>query len=311
MSKNTYKHLFGTVISRRYGRSLGVDMVKSKTCSFNCLFCQLGATAQTTVTPRSEPSAAEIISELTRWVSSDEECDIITLAGSGEPTLHSNFGEVLTYIKEHTPYPSLLLSNGSLFFKESVREQALNADIVKLSLHSWDQESFQRITRAESSLKLDQIIRGYRTFRQAYRGRIDLEVFVLPGINDHPEQMRRIARLASTFAPDSIFLNTAVRPPADCSVRQAQEATMRQLTELFGAAATTPVVTPEVSKLTYSDEAVVKLTARHPTSINQLEKQFDISYDDLSQRLKKLESEGVIALLLKDSQTFVSLPKQR
>ena len=306
---NTYKYLFGPVVSRRYGLSLGVDMVMPKTCSFNCLFCQIGETPQTTVRPQDNPPFEAIINEVNCWMNKDGECDIITLAGSGEPTLHSDFGRVLSYVKEHTPYPSLLLSNGSLFFLESIREQALNADIVKLSLHAWDQESFECITRADSSLAFKNIIEGYRAFRQAFNGRIDLEVFVLPGINDNPENMKQVAELASTFAPDSIFLNTAVRPPADSSVKQASQETMDKLTELFGEAAAKPVVRPKATRLSYSDESVVGLTARHPTSINQLAKQFNISHDDLNARLKRLEAEGVISLLTKDSQTFVSQPK--
>ena len=305
---DTYKYLFGPVVSRRYGRSLGVDMVMPKTCSFNCVFCQIGETEHTTVIPVDDPPVECIIDELEKWIFKDGECDIITLAGSGEPTLHRNFGQVLNHIREHTPYPSLLLSNGSLFFKEEVRKQALTASIVKLSLHSWDQDSFERITRADSSLVFNKVIEGYRKFRAAFKGRIDLEVFVLPGINDKPEQMKQVAEIASSFSPDSVFLNTAVRPPADSSVIQAEPESIEQLTALFGAAAVKPITMPEVTKRTYSDNAIIQLTARHPTSVNQLEKQFDISHDELMKKLNYLDSQGLISLQTKESRTFVTPP---
>lgn len=308
MNKTTHKYIFGPVVSRRYGLSLGVDMVMPKSCSFNCLFCQIGETNCTTVTAVEKPPVERIIDELQQWIAADGECDIITLAGSGEPTLHRDFGRVIMYIKEHTPYPSLLLSNGSLFFKDEVRAQAVKASIVKLSLHSWDQSSFERITRADSSLKFSKIIEGYRKFREAFNGRIDLEVFVLPGINDKPEQMKSIAKTAATFFPDSIYLNTAVRPPAEPSVKQADSESIKQLTELFGEAAAKPAVMPKVAKRVYSDDAVIQLTARHPTSINQLARQFDISHDDLTEKLNTLEKNGFISLHSKDSQTFVSSP---
>ncbi len=301
-----YKYIFGPVVSRRYGLSLGVDMIEPKTCSFNCLFCQIGETSSTTVTPHNTPPAEEIIHELEHWIKNDGRCDIITLAGSGEPTLHSRFGEVLRFIKEHSTYPSLLLSNGSLFFNEKIRKQALSADIVKISLHAWDQESFEKITRADPSLKLTTIIDGYRTFRNIYKGRIDLEVFVLPGINDNPDQMKKIAALARSFSPDSIFLNTAVRPPADSSVMEISRKTLEDLSQFFGEAATRPIIKPQTLKRPYSDESVIRLISRHPATIDQLARQFDISCDKLIEKITSLEKNGVISLKKQGLDIFIS-----
>lgn len=306
----TYRYLFGPVVSRRYGLSLGVDMVVPKTCSFNCLFCQIGETASTTVQPGKLPAVEDIIDELSHWIGGDGKCGVITLAGSGEPTLHGEFGRVLDFVKARARHPTLLLSNGSLFFLESVREQAMSADIVKLSLHAWDQSSFERVTRADSALEFDRIIAGYRKFRDKFRGRIDLEVFVLPGVNDTPARMRRIADLASTFAPDSVFLNTAVRPPADSTVKRAAPEVIKELSLLFGQAAAKPIVIPKASKCPYSDESIISATTRHPTSISQLVKQFDISRHDLIDKLQQMKNKGLIALRRRDSEIFVSPPEQ-
>lgn len=302
---DTYKYLFGPVVSRRYGLSLGVDLVLPKTCSFNCIFCQIGETPATTVTRQSKPPFEDILNELRAWCNSGNDADVITLAGSGEPTLHLHFGRVLSYVKDQTPYPSLLLSNGSLFFQEDVRSQATDADIVKLSLHAWDQTSFQRVTRADPTLEFEKIVDGYRRFRDIFEGRIELEVFVVPGINDTPQQMERIAEVAQSFSPDSIFLNSAVRPPAESSVQQVHPAVIDELTALFGRAAEGRECKPDLKKLPYSDDAVVKLTARHPATINQLAKQFNISHESLLMNLKKLENEGSVALQIKEGETFV------
>ncbi|MFO7937121.1 MAG: radical SAM protein [Kiritimatiellia bacterium] len=303
---STYRYLFGPVFSRRYGRSLGVDMVEPKTCSFNCVFCQIGETESTTVQQQKSPPADSVIGEIEVWMENKGQCDVITLAGSGEPTLNGEFGRVLAYIRKHTTYPSLLLSNGSLFFMEDIRRQALNADIVKLSLHAWNQETFSRITRAHPSLRFRKIIEGYRAFRNEFTGRIDLEVFVVPGVNDSKEQMLNIAEIASTFRPDSVFLNTAVRPPAESAVKEASKESMDKLAGLFGDIAVKPVALPQVKKIHYSDEAVLQLTRRHPASAKQLTGQFDIAHDQLVIRLENLARNGKIDLQHLKGEMFVS-----
>ncbi|MGN1325286.1 MAG: radical SAM protein, partial [Candidatus Spyradenecus sp.] len=107
--------LFGPVPSRRYGRSLGIDLVPMKTCCYDCLFCQLGPTPQTTCTRRDYVPLSEVYRQLEAWLAKGEPVDILTLCGSGEPTLHAHFGDVLDWIARHTGKPSLLMSNGALF----------------------------------------------------------------------------------------------------------------------------------------------------------------------------------------------------
>lgn len=232
------KYLFGPLPSRRYGQSLGVDLIPMKTCSLSCIFCQLGPTPSPTLERVMEPPIGEIIAELREFLASNPAPDYVTAAGSGEPTLHRDFGELLRYVNEHTACKSLLLSNGTLFTKPDVRRAAAEADVVKVSLHAWDQASFERICRPAAGLDFKKILRGYQQFRQIYRGRLDLEVFIIPGINDTPEAAGRIAALARTFAPDVISLNTAVRPPTDPSVKPCPKETLDALRPLFGPQAT-------------------------------------------------------------------------
>ena len=213
-----YRHLFGPVPSRRFGRSLGVDLVRPKTCSLNCIFCQLGPTATTTTQRCADIAVGEILAELDAWMRAGGQTDFVTLGGSGEPTLHPRFGEILHWIRDNLPFRSLLLSNGTLFPLEDVRRDAAQADVVKVSLHAWDQASFERIARPHASLRFDAILESYVRFRSIFRGRLHVEVFVLPGVNDRPEQMARIAALAQRFQPDVIDLNTLDRPSADASV---------------------------------------------------------------------------------------------
>ena len=266
-----YRHLFGPVHSRRFGRSLGVDLVCPKTCSLNCLFCQLGPTPATTTERRADVPVNEIVAELNAWLRAGGQTDFVTLGGSGEPTLHPRFGDVLRWVRDNMPFRSLLLSNGTLFSLEEVRRDAALADVVKVSLHAWDQASFERIARPHASLRLDAILEGYRRFRSLFRGRLHLEVFVVPGINDQPEQMARIARLAIPFRPDAIQLNTLDRPPADSLVQTVPSVTLAKLAPLFSPVAEIPACHPPGVSTVSADlpdaDALAALVRRHPASL--------------------------------------------
>jgi wyosine [tRNA(Phe)-imidazoG37] synthetase (radical SAM superfamily) len=258
------KYLFGPVPSRRYGRSLGVDLSLFKTCTLNCCFCQLGDTQSTTLTRTDQPPIADVLAELRQWLTRGEPLDYITASGSGEPTLHIHFGDLFRFVRAETPFRSLLLSNGSLFTLPEVRREAALADVVKLSLNAWDQASFEKIVRPHPSLRFEEILESYCAFRQEYQGRLDLEVFIVPGMNDTPEQVDRIAALAKRFSPDDISLNTAVRPTADPSLRACPAEQMAQLSLRFGASAhdSGPQNTPMPENMTAEERAALAL--RHP-----------------------------------------------
>ena len=139
---NRYKYLFGPVPSRRFGRSLGVDLTPYKTCSQDCVYCQLGRTTRKTVLRKEYAPLHAVLEEISDWLSADGEADYITLSRSGEPTLHVLFGDVIEFIRLNSRIPSVLLTNGSLFHLPEVRHAASCADIVKISLSAWDQPSY-------------------------------------------------------------------------------------------------------------------------------------------------------------------------
>jgi wyosine [tRNA(Phe)-imidazoG37] synthetase (radical SAM superfamily) len=305
-----YRHLFGPVFSRRFGRSLGLDLVRSKTCSLNCLFCQLGPTAQPTVHRCADVAVEEIWQELEVWRQAGGQTDFVTLGGSGEPTLHPRFGEVLRWIRDNLPFRSLLLTNGTLFTFEEVRHDAALADVVKVSLHAWDQGSFERIVRPHAALRFDAILQGYRRFRSIFRGRLHVEVFVIPGVNDAPAQMTRIARLARSFQPDVIDLNTLDRPPADSTVQVSPVETLAALAPLFTPVAhvtrTLPAGTPPPFATPPDAEAMVALVRRHPASAEQLATHAGHSVEATLATLKALAAQQRIQLVKRDGVWFAS-----
>lgn len=232
-SPGSYRRLFGPVASRRLGRSLGIDLVPLKTCTFDCVFCQAGRTDARTVTRREFVPVADVTAELDRWIAAGGEADTITLSGSGEPTLHLRFGDVLRAVAARMPTRKALLTNGSLLHDAAVRADAALADVVKISLGCWDERSLDRLNRPHPDVDFRRMLDGMREFRRRFAGELWLEVFAVHGLNDTEEAMRRIAGHVKTILPDCVQLNTVVRPPADPVAVPVAEEQLRSLALLF------------------------------------------------------------------------------
>ena len=298
----TYSHIFGPVHSRRFGRSLGVDLQSAggKRCTLNCIFCQLGPTATTSVTRQPDVAVDDVLAELDRWLQSGGSTDFITLAGTGEPTLHPEFGRVLDWIRTETPYRSLLLSNGTLFTLPEVRRDAARADVVKVSLHAWDTASFRHVTRPHASLAFAAIIDGFRQFRREYAGVLIVEVFIIPGFNDTPEAADRIAAILRDIAPDHIQLNFAARPPAEGSVAAISLPRLQQLARRFTPEAEPPgssILSPPFLLPPEQVDAIAALVTRHPADLAQLSETFGIHPPEiLRPSIQRLAAAGRVAV---------------
>lgn len=219
--------------SRRFGLSLGVDLVPHKTCSLDCVFCEVGPTTYQTRARKEYVPTSAVLKELASWFALKLPADFITVTGAGEPTLHTRFGEVLAAIRAHGKIRAALLTNSTLLYLPEVREAAAKADVVKATLSAWDQASFRAITQAPPEVKFEQLLDGLQRFRPIFQGELWLEVFMVPGVNTEQSQVKAIAALASTIRPDRIQLNTAVRPTAQPGVRALSEAQLEALAGYF------------------------------------------------------------------------------
>ena len=267
-----YQYLFGPVPSRRFGRSLGIDVTPMKTCSFDCVFCQLGRTTVETTDRAEYVPFDAVCAEMDQWLHTDGGADVLTFAGSGEPTLYSRLGELIDFIKSRTALPVILLSNGTLLNRPDVRAEAAKADVVKVSLSAWDEASFQQINRPAPGLSFDGLIAGERAFREEFGGDLWLEVFLANGINSAPEQVRRIAELVAGIRPDKIHLNTAVRPPAETNVLPLSPEELAVLCELFSprAEVVAPFAVSGAPALAPVPEELLCSIRRHPATAGQL-----------------------------------------
>ena len=280
--------LFGPVPSRRYGRSLGIDLVPMKTCCYDCVFCQLGVTPQTTCERRDYVPIADVLAELEQWLATHQSADILTLCGSGEPTLHAHFGEVLQWIHSKTNLPSLLMSNGALFFDPEVRRDAAKASRVKLSMHFWDEASFQATVRPHASLHFEEVYEGWRRFRESYQGSLDIEFFALPGMNDEADALDKVARLMAPLCPNTVTVNHAERPPAESSVVPLSADTLAHLRAFFGTIATSQEATQSAPPQPFSEAALLALARRHPLTPEQFARYFGVSESQILETLQKV-----------------------
>ena len=258
--------IYGPVPSRRLGRSLGVDLVPLKTCTYDCIYCQLGRTTHKTVRPRRDVEPADVVDRLRPRLASRP--DVIALAGSGEPTLYEPLGELIRAVKAITDIPLVVITNGSLLGLPEVQRGVSAADIVAPSLDAPDAALFARINRPHSLLTFADVVDGMAGFRESFEGQLWLEVMLLDGITSSPEVVSRIAATASRIAPDRIQLNTAVRPAPDRSIASLDRVYVQSLVDLF-----TPV--PEVigdatfveEDLSVGPRDVLALLRRRPCSI--------------------------------------------
>lgn len=244
-----FKYLFGPVPSRRFGLSLGVDLLPHKTCTLDCIFCEVGPTTHLTCLRKEYVPTETVLKELAAWFALNLKADFITVTGAGEPTLHTRFGDVLAAIRaqervrsqeqvcSHGRVRSALLTNSSLLHLPEVRTAAALAEVVKVSLSAWDQASFEAICRPYADLSFARLVDGLRKFRQDFTGELWMEVFMVPGLNAARNQVEAIAALAQTIRPDRVQLNTAVRPTAQQNVPPLAESQLRSLAGCFTPAA--------------------------------------------------------------------------
>ncbi len=228
--------VFGPVASRRLGISLGVDLVPAKTCTYDCLYCQVGRTTNHVVEPRAMTPVREVLHELKQRLSNLKP-DTITFSGSGEPTLHPLIDEVIAFIKERTSVRSAVLTNGSLLWRHDVRARISGADIVMPTLTSAYEETFKAIHRPHPSLQLDKIIAGLNEFRKMYRGDLLLEVILLAGYNDSSRELEALRGVIQEIGPDKIQLNTVVRPPVDNRAVALDRDRLLAIKDFFGPTA--------------------------------------------------------------------------
>lgn len=289
----SYKYLFGPVPSRRFGRSLGVDLVPRKTCTFNCAFCEVGPTTCLTMERKEHVPLEEVQRELAAWRSSGGTADFVSVTGSGEPTLHTGFGRILEFIKSEIKIRSALLTNSTLLYLPDVRRAAGAADVIKVTLSAWDEASFRRIARPHADLRFASVVEGLKSLRDEYPGAIWMEVFIVPNLNSDMSQIKAIAELARSMKPDRIQLNTAVRPTAESKVGAVSSFFLHEISTLFAPRAEVIAGFAGMSEQgrNVGQDVILAMLKRRPCTAADVTAAFSLAVAETEKMLRKMVDE--------------------
>ena len=214
-----YKHVFGPVPSRRLGISLGVDLVVSKSCNLNCIFCECGATKKIQLKRQRFKDMNEILNEI-QSVLEDIKPDYVTFSGSGEPTLSLDLGNISKAIKEDLKFKGkiCLITNSLLLADKQVIKELEYIDLIIPTLNTLKQDIFEKIVRPDYRTSVDEIRKGFINLNDSnYKGKIWIEIFILENINDSEENFIEIANFLNSenIRYDKIQLNTIDRVGAE------------------------------------------------------------------------------------------------
>ena len=214
-----YKHVFGPVPSRRLGISLGVDLVVSKSCNLNCIFCECGATKKIQLERKRFKDMNEILEEISA-VLKDIKPDYITFSGSGEPTLSLDLGNISKAIKEDLKYEGkiCLITNSLLLADENLMKELEYIDLIVPTLNTLTQDIFEKIVRPDYRTSVEEIRKGFINLNKSnYKGKIWIEIFILENVNDSDKNFVDIANFlkSENIRYDKIQLNTIDRVGAE------------------------------------------------------------------------------------------------
>ena len=295
-----YKYLFGPVPSRRLGMSLGVDLVPKKVCSLDCVYCEVGETTKLTLERREYILFQKIKKELSNYFNNNPDPDFITFSGSGEPTLNIQIGEVLQFIKQNKPHiPIAVLTNGTLLSDVNVRKAIKDADVVLPSLDAATEKVFRRINRPEKTLSIDQYIQGIVDFRKIYNGKMWLEIFILPGYNDHKEELIALKNAIKRINPDSVQLNTLDRPGTVMHLNGARKVELQRIVD-FWELDNVEIISaaPERKNIqSYrkdTEAAILETILRRPCTLDDLTKILGIHINEINKYLDVLNADHKI-----------------
>ncbi len=264
-------YTYGPVPSRRLGRSLGVSPIPPKTCSYSCVYCQLGRTTHLRVERESFFPKEEILAEISEQLR-NAEVDFITFVGDGEPTLSSDLGWLIRQCKERFHKPTAVITNGSLLFRPDVKQELLAADVVLPSLDAGTESLFRKIDRPHGQIDFRIMLDGLVHFRKEYSGELWLEVMLIAGINDTEAALRDIRKAVERISPNRLYIVTPIRPPAESWVQPPAPERILHAQEILGQAETIELQESGdfgLTAFTGAREALMEIGSRHPLRFEQ------------------------------------------
>jgi wyosine [tRNA(Phe)-imidazoG37] synthetase (radical SAM superfamily) len=308
-----YKYLFGPVPSRRLGISLGIDLVPHKICSLNCVYCECGRTTKLTTERKEYVPVDEVMKEISHFLNTNQAPDYITFSGSGEPTLNSEIGKTLDFIKEKYPeIPVAILTNGTLLINKQVRDEIMKANLVLPSLDAATNDVFRKINRPPKNLTIENCIEGLVSFRNEYSGKINLEVFILPGYNNSLEELNELKKAILRIKPDVVQLNTLDRPGTVTDLTPASRQELQEIVKNWNLENVEIIASAPERKKIHSyrkdvETAILETISRRPCTITDLSQMLGRHINEINKYLDVLDNEKKIKTIKQERGMFYQI----
>ena len=227
---------FGPVPSRRLGRSLGINNIPPKACSYSCIYCQVGPTKITEIVPRTFYTPEQILLEVEKHLSQvqkkGEQVDYLTFVPDGEPSLDINLSETIELLQPLN-IPIAIISNASLIWREEIRETLAKADWVSFKVDAIDETLWRQVNRPHPFLVHQSILEGMLTFAKNFSGTLATESMFIRALNDHDKAVNALADFLEKLEPDRAYLSIPTRPPIEKSVHAPDEANLNRIFQIL------------------------------------------------------------------------------
>ena len=302
-----YRFIFGPVPSRRLGLSLGIDVIPKKTCTFDCIYCEVGRTTNKTVERSSFFDPQAIVEEMKRFSKERKNVDFVTFSGSGEPTLCKNIGYLARRAKEIFKKPLALITNSSLLWREDVLEDIEAFDVVMPSLDACTQEVFERINRPAEGITVELIKEGLLKLKGRFKGSIYLEILFVKGVNNMPREVELLKEFVQILKPHKVHINTVFRPPPERWVKRVDDGELSSLKKVFGdmSEVCSPFKRePEASGM---EEVVIKALKVRPMTVEDISKVLGKSPLVVMKILEFMVSKGLLKKEIHGGEVFFRL----
>lgn len=264
--------VFGPVPSRRLGRSLGINNIPPKICSYSCIYCQVGRTDQLRIERAAFYAPAAVYEAVCQKVKSareaGEEIDYLAFVPDGEPTLDVNLGREIDLLRD-LGIKIAVITNASLLGREEVRSDLAKANWVSLKVDAVEEDIWRRINRPHGRLNLGDIMEGALRFSRDYSGELTTETMLAAGVNDGEKQLRQIAAFLERIHPKIAYVSIPTRPPAETGVAPPDEETLNRAYQIFAAKLTGVELLTGYEGDVFSftgnaEEDLLSITAVHP-----------------------------------------------
>ncbi len=294
--------IFGPIHSRRFGKSLGVDLSPGKKqCNFDCLYCELDA-AKTMDAYDDVVSVEEVTNALKTALKEHGDVDFITLTANGEPTLYPHLSELIDEINRFKgSTKTLILSNAANIDDLKVQEALLKLDEVKLSLDCATQKCLQKLDRSHKGIEVENIKAGMLAFKERYKGPLVIEILIVKTLNDSKEEIAKLNEYLLKLQPTRIDIGTIDRPPA-FDVKPVSYEKLLEISHLFDSSLPVYIASrkkAEISASSYSEEEILETLSKRPLTAEDIEALFDEEsqnrVEDLlrKEKIKRVSTNGV------------------